>query len=63
MRPACLFAALLLGAIALAHLARLLGHVAVTIGGRVVPLWMSGAAFLLCGALALALAKEGRVRP
>ncbi|HEX9081006.1 MAG TPA: hypothetical protein VF768_01945 [Holophagaceae bacterium] len=63
MRPASLTAVLFLAIVALAHLIRLLGRVEVVIGGQAVPLWMSGAAFLFCGLLALALAREGRARP
>lgn len=63
MRPASLIAVLFLAAVALAHLARLLGRIEVLIGGMAVPLWMSGAAFLFCGLLALALIREVRTRP
>ncbi len=60
MRPASMVATAFLALIATAHLLRLLFDVPVIVGGRVVPMWMSGAAALLTGALAIALGRENR---
>jgi len=60
MRPVALLATLFLALIALAHLARMVFGVGVQVGGVAIPLWMSLVAALFCGALALALGREGR---
>ncbi len=60
MKSASLLATLFLALIALAHMARVVSGVEVRIGGMVIPRWMSLAAFLFCGTLALALIWEGR---
>jgi hypothetical protein len=60
MKPAAMLAALFLSLVALAHLLRLVFRVEVTVGGAAVPPWMSGAAFVFCAFLALALVREGR---
>jgi hypothetical protein len=60
MKPAALLASLFLALIALAHLIRVVSGVGVLIGGVAIPPWMSVVAFLFCGALALALLREGR---
>lgn len=60
MKPAALLASLFLALIALAHLIRVVAGVEVLIGGLAIPPWMSLAAFLFCGALALALVRESR---
>lgn len=60
MKPATTLAVLFLSLVALAHLVRVVFRVGVDIGGVAVPLWMSGAAFVLCALLALALSREGR---
>ncbi len=60
MKPAATLATIFLGLVALAHLARVLAAWSVQVGPYAVPPWMSVAAFLFCGALAIALAREGR---
>jgi hypothetical protein len=60
MKPASLVATLFLAVIALGHLLRILFQVELTIGRTSVPLWMSGAAFLFTGGLAILLWREGR---
>ena len=51
---------LLLSLVALAHLARLIWHVPVTIGQFAVPLWFSIAGALIAATLAWALVHERR---
>ncbi len=60
MKPAILLASLFLALVALAHLVRAVLGIGVLIGGVAIPPWMSLVAFLFCGVLALALAREGR---
>ena len=60
MKPASLLATLFLALVALAHLARVVAGVPVRVGAFGIPPWMSVVAFLFCGALALALLREGR---
>jgi hypothetical protein len=55
VRAAPALAALLLAAVALAHLLRLLFRVEVTAGGIVLPMWLSVFGFLVPGALSVAL--------
>ena len=59
-KPASLLSAVLLGFIALAHLLRLLFRLEITAAGFAVPMWASAIAFLVPGALAIALWRESR---
>jgi hypothetical protein len=56
--PAAFVAALVLWLIALAQLLRVLFRVQVTAGGHDIPLWPSGVAFILLGALGIWLWRE-----
>jgi hypothetical protein len=60
MRSGSFLATVLLGVVALAHLARLVLGLNVQIGSFQVPQWMSLVAFLLCGGLAVALFIDSR---
>lgn len=60
MKPFSLAAAAVLAFIALGHLLRLVTGLEVRLGAYSVPLWMSAAAALALGALALLLLQEQR---
>jgi hypothetical protein len=60
MRSAGSFAALLLGLVSLAHLIRFAFRVDVIVGGWAVPMWMSAAACVVSGGLAIMLWRERR---
>jgi hypothetical protein len=60
MKSPSTLAILLLSLVALAHLARFLWHVPITIGQYEVPLWFSIVGVLVPSALALALSRERR---
>ncbi len=60
MRPATLTATVLLALVSLAHLLRLLLRVEVTAAGTSVPMWVSGVAFPVAGAVAFMLWREAR---
>lgn len=60
MKPATRTASVLLGLVALAQLARVVFQVEVTIGGKTMPMWASVVAFLVAGALSMALWREAR---
>ena len=60
MKPATLIAAAFLALIALAHVLRILLHVAVVAGGVAVPMWLSAPAALLTGTLAVLVWRESR---
>ena len=62
MKPAAMVAMVFLALVAAAHLLRVLFGVEVIAGGRVVPMWMSVAATLFTGGLAIALGRENRRR-
>jgi hypothetical protein len=62
MRPVTLLAAVLLAAVAAAHLLRLALGVEVTVEGARVPMWVSVIGCLLPAALAVGLWQEGRCR-
>jgi hypothetical protein len=62
MKPATVLATLFLGLVCVGHLVRLVLHVPVTVGSLVIPMWMSAAACVLTGALAVALWLENRPR-
>jgi len=55
MKPAALMATVLLASVSLAHLLRLVFDVQVTVADRVIPMWVSGIAFLVAGAVAFVL--------
>ncbi len=60
MRPATLLAALLMGLIAVAHVARVILGLEVVVDGWAVPNWPSVAAIVLFGALSIGLLREAR---
>jgi hypothetical protein len=60
MKPASLIATAFLGVVSLAHLLRLVLGLDVQIGRALIPAWMSLAAFLFCGTLAVLLYRECR---
>ena len=60
MKPFTTFAVLFLGLIALLQLTRFLLGWEVTIQGFVVPVWISGIAFVIAGGLAAMLWRESR---
>lgn len=62
MKPMSCVATAILGIIAAAQLLRLLFRLPVTVAGYAVPLWMSGAAFLGLGTVAVLLYRE-QTRP
>jgi hypothetical protein len=60
VKPVTLIAVAFLALVALAHVLRILLHVAVVAGGVTVPMWLSGPAALFTGALAVLLWRERR---
>ena len=60
MNPGTLFATILLAAVAVAHLLRMIYGWQVTIADSVVPMWVSGVAFVVAGAAAFLLWKGAR---
>lgn len=62
MKPASLLAAIVLDLVALAHLLRLVFHTQVTVGGTVVPMWISVAGGVAAAALSVFVLREARVR-
>ncbi len=63
MKPATLVTIIFLVVVALIHLLRLLFRVEVTVGGDILPLWVSMFAVVGPGALAIWLWREQRARP
>lgn len=59
-QPASLFSAMLLLAIAAAHILRLAFGTEIVAGGSIVPLWPSALAGVVCLALGVSLLKERR---
>jgi hypothetical protein len=57
-RPASLLSVLFLSIVSLAHLARVIYNVEFVVAGISIPVWMSSAAFVFCGFLAIWLFKE-----
>jgi hypothetical protein len=57
-KPAALTASILLGAVALAHLLRLVFGVQVTAADAAIPMWVSGVAVVVAGGVALMLWRE-----
>jgi len=62
MKFASFLAILFFAVVSVAHLARVLFRVEVQVASFLVPQWMSGVAFLLCGALAILLYLECKQR-
>jgi hypothetical protein len=60
MRPVPLIAAIAFDFVALAHLLRLVLHVDVTVGGKVLPMWPSILGLVVTAALAVLLLREAR---
>jgi hypothetical protein len=60
MKPATLTATVLLAAVSLAHLLRLVYGVRVTAADTVIPMWVSGVAFVVAGAVAFMLWRDAR---
>lgn len=60
MKPVALVATIFLALVAAAHLLRVALQVEVTAGGMAVPMWMSMAAFVITGGLAIMLWRESR---
>ena len=60
MKPATLMAIVLLASVSLAHLLRLVLGVQVTAADRVIPMWVSGVACLVAGAVAFMLWRGAR---
>ncbi len=60
MKPATLMATVLLASVSLAHLLRLVFGVQVTVADRLIPMWVSGVAFLVAGAAAWMLWRGAR---
>jgi hypothetical protein len=60
MKPFTTLAVLIFALIALAHLYRLVRHFEVVVHGMVVPQWVSAAALIVAGGLALMLWRESR---
>lgn len=60
MKPFTMLAVAFLAMIALAQLTRFLLGWEVTIGGFVVPVWLSGIAFVIAGGIAVLLWRESR---
>ncbi len=59
-KPGTLVATVLLASVSLAHLLRLVFGVQVTVADRVIPIWVSGVAFLVAGAAAVMLWRGAR---
>jgi hypothetical protein len=60
MKPFTMIAVVFLALIALVHLVRFLLAWDVTVQGLVIPVWLSGIAFVISGALAAMLWRESR---
>lgn len=60
MKPATHLASILLAAVSLAHLLRIVVGAQVTVADRVIPIWVSGVAFVVTGGVAIMLWREAR---
>jgi len=60
VKPATHLASVLLAGVSLAHLLRIVFGTQVTVAHTVIPMWVSGVAFLVAGAAALMLWREAR---
>jgi hypothetical protein len=61
MKPASLLAAVVLDFVALAHLLRLVFHTEVTVGGTVIPMWVSVVGCVVAAILSILVLREARV--
>ena len=62
MKPATTLATILFTVVSLGHLLRLAFKTEVTVGGTVIPMWVSVVGFLVAGGVALAVWRENRAR-
>jgi hypothetical protein len=62
MKPATHTATVLLAVVSLAHLLRVMFGVRVTVADTVIPMWVSGVAFVAAGGVALMLWRGARRR-
>ena len=60
MKPVTVGATVLLVAVSLAHLLRIVFGVQVTVADSVIPMWVSGVAFVVAGGLAIMLWRSAR---
>ncbi len=60
MKPVTMGAIILLAVVSLAHLLRILFGVQVTVADNVIPMWVSGVAFVVAGGLAIMLCRGAR---
>jgi len=60
MKPVTMAASFLLAVVSLAHLMRILFGVRVTVADSVIPMWVSGVAFVVAGGLAIMLWRSAR---
>jgi hypothetical protein len=60
LKPASFVAAVALDLVAAAHLARIVLHTEVTVGGRVVPMWVSGVGCVVAATLSFLVLLEAR---
>ena len=60
MKPATHLASILLAAVSFAHLSRIVVGAQVTVADRVIPIWVSGVAFVVAGGVAIMLWREAR---
>ena len=60
MKPVTMGATILLAIVSLAHLMRILFGVRVTVADSVIPMWVSGVAFVVAGGLAILLWRGAR---
>jgi uncharacterized membrane protein len=60
MRTANVMATVLLTVVSLAHLLRLIFGVPVTVADRLIPMWVSGVAVVVAGAMAWMVWRAGR---
>jgi uncharacterized membrane protein len=62
MKPASLLAAIVLDMVAFAHLLRLVFRTEVTVGGTIVPMWISAVGLVVAAVLSILVLREARVR-
>ena len=62
MKPASLVTAIVLDLVAAAHALRLVFHTEVTVGGTVIPMWISAVGLPVAAILSILVLREARVR-